>query len=454
MTGTTKSADVLVIGAGMSGVTAARSLQDLGITSIVLEGRPDRIGGRIWSSSKWPDTPVDLGASWITHMTINPLVDVARENGIDLVPSDILLSSTLFRGDGTQLSDDEFEKALLHYLKAYALVKLAAAQRARSGKRDIGLEKVFPRAIDKLKLPRAKRREVEFFLNIIVTEQNGANLKDLSLYKWDDDYGSSMLAMSVAPAGYVRIAEALAKGLDIRKGHVVTSIEHGEQGVTVSTKDQGEFRAPYAIVTLPHAILAKGTVKFEPRLPGWKRDAIKNIRTGVSDKFYFLFPHKFWKSDRELLGRIDDSGEGRWSTWVNFDTYIKKPILLCFNRTEHALKLEKMSDKQVLREVMPILRKQYGRRTPDPVDMQRSAWHADPFAGGAVPYVPPGGGAEDFTAMGKPVGRLRFAGDHTTPDLPNDVFGAFLSGIREAEKLAWLALGRKARRVVAAALDV
>jgi NADPH-dependent 2,4-dienoyl-CoA reductase/sulfur reductase-like enzyme len=60
-------ADVLVIGAGMSGVTAARTLQDAGFQVIVLEGRPDRIGGRIWTSRTWSDAPVDLGASWLTH---------------------------------------------------------------------------------------------------------------------------------------------------------------------------------------------------------------------------------------------------------------------------------------------------------------------------------------------------------------------------------------------------
>src|SRR2546425_2391670 len=67
----TKSADVIVIGAGMSGVAAATTLRQFGISSIVLEGRPDRIGWRIWSSYKWKEAPVDLGASWVTHMTIN-----------------------------------------------------------------------------------------------------------------------------------------------------------------------------------------------------------------------------------------------------------------------------------------------------------------------------------------------------------------------------------------------
>jgi monoamine oxidase len=101
-----KRADVLVIGAGMSGIAAAWSLRQAGISSIVLEARPDRIGGRIWSSYEWPEAPVDLGASWVTHLTINPLVEVARANKIALAPSE-LLNLTLTRADGKRLSDEE-----------------------------------------------------------------------------------------------------------------------------------------------------------------------------------------------------------------------------------------------------------------------------------------------------------------------------------------------------------
>src|SRR5262245_39031993 len=56
--------DVLVIGAGASGLGAARSLADAGRSVIVLEAR-DRLGGRVWTNRAWRDAPVDLGASWI-----------------------------------------------------------------------------------------------------------------------------------------------------------------------------------------------------------------------------------------------------------------------------------------------------------------------------------------------------------------------------------------------------
>src|SRR4051794_2750514 len=66
----TTQADVIVIGAGMAGVSAAWALGPHKHV-IVLEGRPDRVRGRIWTNRTWADEPVDLGASWLTHETIN-----------------------------------------------------------------------------------------------------------------------------------------------------------------------------------------------------------------------------------------------------------------------------------------------------------------------------------------------------------------------------------------------
>ncbi|HKV39085.1 MAG TPA: FAD-dependent oxidoreductase [Blastocatellia bacterium] len=433
--------DVLVIGAGPSGIATAWTLGQAGISSIVLEGRPDRIGGRVWSSYKWTEAPVDLGASWVTHLNINPLVEVARANKIKLAPSE-LLNLTLTQADGTQLSDSETAETIALYFELYGRVKLSAERRAQRGKPDISAAEGFARGIKEMKLSGQKLLNVEFFLNYSTAEPNAANLDDLSLYRWDDDYTQVMLALAVVPKGYVKVIEPLAKDLDIRLGHVVSHIHQDADEVTVTT-NHGEFRAPYAVVTLPHGVLAKGprekgSVRFSPLLPDWKRAAIRRIHTGLSDKFYFLFPNVFWKSNRDILGRIDETGQGRWSTWINFHRYTKLPILMCFNRNEHAVALEHMTDQAIVDEAMKVLCAEYGPRTPEPLKMQHSGWRADPLAGGTLPHVPPGSSGDDFKTLGRPVGRLRFAGDSTHPDFPGTVLGAFLSGVREGTKLSGL----------------
>jgi hypothetical protein len=63
---------------------------------------------------------------------------------------------------------------------------------------------------------------------VTITEADAADLKDLSLYNWDDNYTQAFLRLLIVPDGYGRIVEALAKGLDIRKEHVVCDIAHDE----------------------------------------------------------------------------------------------------------------------------------------------------------------------------------------------------------------------------------
>ena len=69
---------VIIIGAGIAGLSAARLLTDAGYQVTILEGR-DRIGGRLHTSHKWPDLPIDLGASWIHGTQGNPMTALAAE---------------------------------------------------------------------------------------------------------------------------------------------------------------------------------------------------------------------------------------------------------------------------------------------------------------------------------------------------------------------------------------
>lgn len=71
---------MLVIGAGLAGLAAAREITRRGHHVVVLEAR-DRIGGRIWTSTQWPDAPLDLGATWIHGVTGNPISDLADQLG-------------------------------------------------------------------------------------------------------------------------------------------------------------------------------------------------------------------------------------------------------------------------------------------------------------------------------------------------------------------------------------
>ncbi len=85
---------VLVLGAGMAGLGAARHLKSAGADVSVIEAR-GRLGGRTFTSTHWPDLPVDLGASWVHGTLGNPLTALAEEAGTRLVATSYQRSISL-----------------------------------------------------------------------------------------------------------------------------------------------------------------------------------------------------------------------------------------------------------------------------------------------------------------------------------------------------------------------
>lgn len=429
--------DVLVIGAGAAGLAAARTIGDV-LDTIVLEARTDRIGGRVWSSHAWPEATVDLGASWMTHALINPLADLVEKRGIKIHESE-LLNFSLRTADGHPVPEEKIAELFLLYLDIYAEVKENAEEYQGNGEPDRGASAEFESVLASRKLSREDELGVRFFFNYTIAEPNASDLDKLSLYRWDDDLIFAQAAIALFPKGYKQVIDDLAKGLDIRMGHVVCEIIRHDDGVTVKTADGKELRAAHAIVTLPHAVLKgglkDGTLKFTPQLPRRKVEAINRLETGLSDKFAFRFPERFWDADADLVNRIDPTGDGAWSTWINVYKYSGEPLLMCFNRTEDAERLEKMSDDEVIDEAMAVIEKAYGPQ-PRP-QLQRSRWKADPFARGTLAYVPPGASSDDFVTMSLPVGRVCFAGDSTIAEWHGTVMAAYLSGVREATRVLY-----------------
>ena len=426
-----READVLVIGAGVAGLAAARNLTDAGNDVIVLEAR-DRIGGRVWTDRSWDGLALDLGASWIHGIQGNPIAKLARRFDVETLPTDFN-SIAMYSADGhrlTKAENDQIDKRLRVLLRRVERIR---GQLDDQGGPDIPLGQALDQALAVEEFDDRARRELRYAINASIENEYAADVSDLSLLNWDQDHefpGDHVLF----PGGYDQIAAGLADGLDLRLKHVVRRVEWGDDGVTVET-DRGTFEADQAIITLPLGVLKSGAIEFAPELSRRKRTALSRLAMGVLNKTYLRFPHAFWETKSECLGYVSAT-PGPWAEFVNLHFYTGQPVLIGFNAAKFGRQLEGLSDKAIVADAMQTLRTIYGASVPDPEAWKITRWASDPLAGGSYSHLPPGASGDDYDTLAEPlVEQLFFAGEATHRKYPSTVHGAYLSGLREARRI-------------------
>ncbi|MFB2586844.1 flavin monoamine oxidase family protein [Herbiconiux liukaitaii] len=436
--GDVDSVDVVVVGAGIAGLTAGRLLARAGKRVVVLEAR-DRVGGRVWTD-RTEGEPTDLGASWIHGIVDSPVAAAAEAFGLRTVEFTVggyqpdSRPIAYYGPDGRRLDAAEAQRFAddIHTVDA-TLAEVVAVSAPEASYRDVTDEALARQGWDDERTLRVRE-----YLQHRSEEQYGAWIEDLAAHGLDDDSidGDEV----VFPDGYDRLAEHLADGLDVRLEHIVSRVEWSDggemsrAGVTVTT-DRGTFAAAAAVVTVPVGVLQSDAFAIEPALPEPIIDALGRLTMNAFEKVFMRFDTKFWDDDVYAIRQQGPEGTW-WHSWYDLTALHGTPTLLTFAAGPAAIEIRDWSEQRVVDSVLEQLRRLFGDRVTPPTGVHITTWQDDPFAHGSYAYMQLGSTTDDHDALATPVGGvLHLAGEATWTDDPATVTAALCSGHRAAENI-------------------
>lgn len=437
----TEEFDTVVVGAGVSGLSAARALAANGQRVVVLEAR-DRVGGRL-HTERLDGRVTDLGASWIHGIDGGPLHALTRAFG--MADAEFTVGSYQAGGrpiayygpDGARLSGSDAEQFIAD--AARVEVQLSAVIEALppgASYADAARTAVAQVADAEGWDPERAARVVEY-LDHRSEEQYGADSRLLDAHGLEDEViiGDEV----VFPGGYDQLAANLAAGLDVRLEHAAARVARAgaagvESGVVVET-GRGSFSARHAVVTVPIGVLQSQLLTFDPPLPEGVAAAVSKFRMNAFEKIFLRFPERFWDEDVYAVRRQGKAARW-WHSWYDLTGISGEPTLLTFAAGECAQEIRGWSDERVVESVMASLREIYGSGIPAPVHARITDWQGDEFARGAYAYMTRGCTGEDHSRIATPVDAvLHLAGEATWEDDPATANAALCSGHRAAERI-------------------
>ncbi|XP_024922693.1 lysine-specific histone demethylase 1 homolog 2 isoform X2 [Ziziphus jujuba] len=445
----TTEGSVIIVGAGLAGLAAARQLLSFGFKVMILEGR-NRPGGRVYTQKLGLEgkfAAMELGGSVITGIHANPLGVLARQLSIPL--HKVRDNCPLYKPDGAPVGKDIDSKVEVIFNKL--LDKVMELRQIMGGlATDISLGSVLEtlRQLYAVARSNEERQLLDWHLANLEYANAGC-LSDLSAAYWDQDDPYEMGGDHCFLAGgNWRLIKAMSDGLPIFYGKTVSAIRYGNEGVEVVAGDQ-VFQGDMVLCTVPLGVLKKKTLKFEPELPQRKLEAIERLGFGLLNKVAMVFPHVFWGEDLDTFGCLSEHSNtrGEFFLFYGYHTVSGGPVLIALVAGEAAKTFECTDPSILLHRVLSILRGIYnpkGVNVPDPIQTICTRWGSDPLSYGSYSHVRVGSSGSDYDLLAESVGnRLFFAGEATTRQYPATMHGAFLSGLREASCIYRAARGHQ-----------
>jgi monoamine oxidase len=445
----TYDADIVVVGAGLAGLSAARELVARGSSVVLLEAR-DRVGGRVLNHDIGGGKVVEVGGQWIGP-TQERLAALADDLGVETFPTYgegdnvIEYRRDLHRFSGTiprinPLVLLDVERAQRRLNRLARRVPLEAPWEARGAARldgqtaatwmrrnvatrpgrmllELAIEAVWAAQPEDMSL-----LHVLFYihsagsLNMLFDTEGGA--------QQDRFVGGSQLVA-------IRMAEALGDERVVL-GAPVRRIEHGAGGVTVHA-DGASARGRRAILALAPTLA--GRIAYDPPLPGFRDQLTQRMPLGTVAKCMALYDEPFWRSEGLSGGGTSDTGPVKL-TFDNSPPDGSPGVLLGFLEGRQARSLGRVAADERRAVVLDCFARLFGPRAANPDGYVERLWAEEEFSRGCYGcHMPTGAWTNYGPALREPIGPLHWAGAEYATVWNGYMDGAVRSGEAAAREV-------------------
>ncbi|KAI0059137.1 amine oxidase [Artomyces pyxidatus] len=451
-TGPPNDCQVLILGGGVAGIMAARTLHQRGIDNFRIVEAREELGGRMKSfkfGAPGREYVLELGADWI-HGTqsgngpSNPIYELARKHNLSTHPNSYRGSMTTYDYTGPVDYLDTFYSAV----DAFAQLTVAGGKRvlrgfidgtSRSGYSLIGAK---PRTHHEV-----AAEYYQFDWEYAQTPEQSSWLASswANNFTFNVDQGgfSAENLLSTDQRGFASILQAEAAEFlteeQVLLNTTVKTIKRSSNGVSVSLTDGSSLSADYALVTFSLGVLQNDDVLFDPPLPEWKAEAIHGMAMGTYTKIYLQFPEKFWFNTEFAL--YADHERGWYPVWQGLDLegfFPGSGILFVTVTGDFAKRIESLTDDIVKAEVLAVMRSMYPNVTiPEPDAFYFPRWNNDPLYRGSYSNWPASLVSGHHRNLRASVGdRLWFGGEATSLKYYGYLHGAYYEGQRMGSHIA------------------
>lgn len=375
------SADVIVIGAGMAGLGAARTIVDSGHSTIVLEAR-ERLGGRLWTDHDHMGVPVELGAELI-HGSLASTWDIVAKQGIDTHRLD---GHRARRTPGEPWRSQQDTAFYTFPRRRPAL----PSPLPEPGDGELALDYLLRLGIEQDNLPLAlalvetdaeslhalPAAAIEEALHLVAHVDRGGALPDMAGYA---DYR--------VPGGYDQLVSAIAFPLDIRTREIVRAVRVSSEWVEIDTFTQVSS-ARIVVVAVPAGVLQAGMIEFTPSLPYDQHASIAGVEHLPVFKMALEFSHPVIPTSWDVVEDCSLAVPTFWNASSGVPGH-QGQIVIAWATGDNARRLLALGDAAQQVEVLASLSEVTGKPIPPPVATASHDWAADPFARGAYPGPKP-----------------------------------------------------------------